>query len=36
MAPAMKATGRGNLDHSALVTLIEEMAGTELAQKISS
>lgn len=30
MMTALKATGRGDLDHAALVTLIEELAGTEL------
>jgi 2-hydroxy-3-oxopropionate reductase len=33
MMCAMKATGRGDLDHAGLVTLIEELAGTELVQK---
>jgi len=33
MMAAMKSTGRGDLDHSALVTLIEELAKTELGQK---
>jgi hypothetical protein len=36
MAPAMKVTGRGDFDHSGLVTLIEELAKTELSQKSSS
>jgi hypothetical protein len=36
MAPAMKSTSRGDLDHSALMTLIEELSGTELSQKLSS
>ena len=36
MMAAMKATGRGDLDHSALVTLIEELAKTELSQERSS
>jgi len=36
MAPAMKSTGRGDLDHAGLVTLVEELAKTELSQKISS
>ena len=30
MLAAMKATGRGDLDHAGLVTLIEELAGREL------
>jgi 2-hydroxy-3-oxopropionate reductase len=34
MMAAMKATGRGDLDHAGLVTLIEELAKTELGQKI--
>jgi 2-hydroxy-3-oxopropionate reductase len=33
MMEAMKATGRGDLDHAGLVTLVEELAKTELAQK---
>jgi 2-hydroxy-3-oxopropionate reductase len=33
MMEAMKATGRGDLDHAGLVTLVEELAGTELEQK---
>ncbi len=33
MMNSMKATGRGELDHSGLVTLIEEWAGTELGQR---
>jgi 2-hydroxy-3-oxopropionate reductase len=33
MMAAMKSTGRGDLDHSALVTLVEELAKTELAHK---
>ncbi len=36
MMTAMKATGRGDLDHAALVTLIEELAGRELAEKTSA
>ena len=36
MMTAMKATGRGELDHSGLVTLIEELARTELGHKSSS
>ena len=30
MMAAMKATGRGDLDHAALVTLVEELAGKKL------
>ena len=30
MMAALKATGRGDLDHAGLVTLVEEMAGTKL------
>jgi len=30
MMAALKATGRGDLDHAGLVTLVEEMAGKEL------
>ena len=30
MMAALKATGRGDLDHSALVTLVEELAGKKL------
>jgi 2-hydroxy-3-oxopropionate reductase len=30
MMAAMKATGRGDLDHAGLVTLVEELAKTEL------
>jgi 2-hydroxy-3-oxopropionate reductase len=33
MMAAMKSTGRGDLDHSGLVTLVEELAKTELTQK---
>jgi 2-hydroxy-3-oxopropionate reductase len=33
MMAAMKATGRGDLDHSGLVTLVEELSKTELSQK---
>jgi 2-hydroxy-3-oxopropionate reductase len=33
MMAAMKATGRGDLDHAGLVTLIEELAGTELGKR---
>jgi 2-hydroxy-3-oxopropionate reductase len=33
MMEAMKATGRGDLDHAGLVTLVEELSKTELAQK---
>ncbi len=33
---AMKATGRGDLDHAGLVTLIEELSKTALSQKSSS
>ncbi|MGH7766102.1 MAG: 2-hydroxy-3-oxopropionate reductase [Candidatus Binatia bacterium] len=33
MMAAMKSTGRGDLDHAGLVTLVEELAKTELAQK---
>jgi hypothetical protein len=36
MMAAMKSTGRGDLDHAGLVTLIEELAKIELAQKSSS
>jgi hypothetical protein len=36
MMAALKATGRGDLDHSALVTLVEKQARTELLQKSSS
>jgi hypothetical protein len=36
MVLAMKATGRGDLDHAGLVTLVEELAKTELSQKNSS
>jgi 2-hydroxy-3-oxopropionate reductase len=36
MMAAMKATGRGDLDHAGLVTLVEELSKTELSQKISS
>ena len=35
MMAAMKATGRGDLDHAGLVTLVEEMAGRELRHKTS-
>jgi len=33
MMAAMKSTGRGDLDHAGLVTLVEELARTELGQK---
>jgi hypothetical protein len=33
MMAAMKSTGRGDLDHAGLVTLIEELAKTELRKK---
>jgi 2-hydroxy-3-oxopropionate reductase len=33
MMAAMKATGRGDLDHAGLVTLVEELSKTELTQK---
>jgi 2-hydroxy-3-oxopropionate reductase len=36
MMTAMRSMGRGELDHSGLVTLIEELAKTELTQKASS
>jgi 2-hydroxy-3-oxopropionate reductase len=36
MMAAMKATGRGDLDHAGLVTLIEELSQTELSQKSPS
>jgi 2-hydroxy-3-oxopropionate reductase len=36
MMAAMKSTGRGDMDHAGLVTLVEELAGRELSQKISS
>jgi hypothetical protein len=36
MMAAMKSTRHGDLDHAGLVTLIEELAKTELSQKISS
>lgn len=35
MMAAMKSTGRGDLDHSGLVALVEELAGTELRQRSS-
>jgi hypothetical protein len=34
MASVMKATGRGDLDHAALVTLVEELSKTALSQKV--
>ncbi len=33
MMAAMKATGRGDLDHAGLVTLVEDLSKTELSQK---
>jgi hypothetical protein len=33
---AMKATGRGDLDHAGLVTFLEELAKTVLGQRASS
>jgi 2-hydroxy-3-oxopropionate reductase len=33
MMTAMKATGRGDLDHAGLVTLVEDLSKTELTQK---
>jgi 2-hydroxy-3-oxopropionate reductase len=33
MMAAMKATGRGDLDHAGLVTLVEELAKTELSKR---
>jgi 2-hydroxy-3-oxopropionate reductase len=33
MMAAMKATGRGDLDHAGLVTLVEDLSKTELTQK---
>jgi len=36
MMAAMKSTGRGDLDHSGLVTFVEELSETELSQKSSS
>ena len=35
MMSAMKAMGNGDLDHSALVKLVEQMANTELAHNES-
>ncbi|HEX2385325.1 MAG TPA: 2-hydroxy-3-oxopropionate reductase [Candidatus Binatia bacterium] len=36
MMAALKATGRGDLDHAGLVTLVEELAGKELIDKTSA
>jgi 2-hydroxy-3-oxopropionate reductase len=36
MMSAMKSTGRGDLDHAGLVTLVEELAKTELGKKSSA
>ncbi len=36
MMAAMKSTGRGDLDHAGLVTLVEELAGKELVKRTTA